>query len=81
MAKIKGWKIKRKNKYGTLYVSDKGSFLDVRKMFEHSGYNPRSLWYVFLPGNSSDFAADFVYTTRVLAENKAKEYMRANPNG
>ena len=53
----------------------KDLFVDVRKMFTHGGYNPKSAWYVFLPDNKSDLNADYVFTSRLQAEKKAKAYM------
>jgi len=75
------WKIKKRNKYGTLWEGQKGRFVDVRKMFTHGGYNPKSMWYVFLAENKSDLIADYVFASRLQAEKKARTYMKSNPNG
>jgi len=75
----KMWGIKIKNKNQTLWTKETGTksiFVDVRKMFEHSGYNPRSLWYVFYGNNQSDLNADYISTSREKAEKNAKEWMR-----
>ena len=90
---VNNWKIKRKNEYGTLWektiglnpkncthseIGTKDLFVDVKKRYEHGGYNPRSLWYVFFANNNSDLSADYVFTSRRKAESKAIEYMRRN---
>ena len=64
----------------------KNIFVEVRKMFTHGGYNPKSIWYVFYGDNHSDLNADYVSSSRIMAvsssrimaEKNAVAWMRKN---